>query len=65
VKIYAHFSQVQQNIATAAKKNCKLYRKVGAALRKASVLSQRNNMMTVVVVVVVVVMAVVAAAKIR
>jgi hypothetical protein len=58
VKIHGHFSQVQQDIAIAAKK-CKLYKTVGTTLRKASVMVQRNNMMTVVVVVVV------AAAKIR
>jgi len=67
VKVHAHFSQDQQNIVTAAKKYCKLYKTVGAALRKASVLSQRNNMMTVavVVMVVVVLVVVVAAAKMR
>lgn len=40
-------------------KNFKLYKTVGAALRKTSALSQRNNMMTVVVLVVVVMVVVV------
>jgi hypothetical protein len=51
---------MSNKIQQLLRKKCKLYKTVGATLRKASVLIQRNSMMTVVVVVVVVV----AAAKI-